>query len=226
ADQLELFEPRLEPSTIPIHLDRIRLERSRSFAQVYLGWPLWRGLGLDRLFEDLLPKGREKVSWSTMAAILVIARLCEPSSELYIADLWYASTALDDILGAPEERVNDDRLYRALDRRLPHKEAIETHLKEKMGELFDGDYDLLLYGVTSTYFEVEPWCNRAGLGRSLRLILQEMAELHSADIVLPTAEASSRDLRIRCVVRPDKAQAHLLDRLGLRLPQRLMIPAC
>lgn len=153
ADQLELFEPRLEPQVIPIHLDRIRLERSRNFAQVYLAWTLWRGLGLDDLFDELLPKGREKVSWSTMAAILVIARLCDPSSELYIADHWYGSTALDDILGVPAERVNDDRLYRALDRLLPHKEAIEKHLKDKMGELFDVDFDLLLYDVTSTYFE-------------------------------------------------------------------------
>ena len=153
ADQLELFEPRLEPTTIPIHLDRVRLERSRNFAQVYLAWSLWRGLELDKLFDALLPKGREKVAWSTMAAILVIARLCEPSSELYIADHWYGSTALDDILSIPEERVNDDRLYRALDQLLPHKEAIEVHLKDKMGELFDVDFDLLLYDVTSTYFE-------------------------------------------------------------------------
>jgi len=153
AEQMELFEPHLEPQVIPIHLDRIRLERSRNFAQVYLAWSLWRGLGLDELFEDLLPKGREKVSWATMAAILVIARLCEPSSELYIADHWYGTTALDDILGVPEKRVNDDRLYRALDRILPHKEAVEAHLKAKLGELFDVDFDLLLYDVTSTYFE-------------------------------------------------------------------------
>ncbi len=113
ADQLELFEPTLRSQAIPIQLDRVRLERSRNFAQVYLAWSLWRGLGLDELFEDLLPKGREKVSWSTMAAILVIARLCEPSSELYISDHWYGSTALDDILGVPAERINDDRLYRA-----------------------------------------------------------------------------------------------------------------
>ncbi len=151
ADQLELFEPRLEPTTIPIHLDRIRLERSRNFAQVYLAWSLFRGLGLDELFEEKLPKGREKVPWSTMVAILVIARLCEPSSELYIADQWYGSTALDDILGVPEERVNDDRLYRALDHLLPHKEAVEKHLKDKMGELFDVDFDLLLYDVPTEH---------------------------------------------------------------------------
>ena len=88
-----------------------------------------------------------------MAAILVIARLCEPSSELHIAEDWYRRTALDDLLGVPAERVNDDRLYRALDRLLPHKEALEAHLKERLGSLFELDYELLLYDVTSTYFE-------------------------------------------------------------------------
>jgi len=152
-DQRELFEPVVEAQTVPIQLDGVRLERSRSFGQVYLAWSLWRGLGLDRFLEDLLPRGREKVSWATMAAILVIARLCEPSSELYIAESWYRNTALDDILGVPAQRVNDDRLYRALDHLLPHKTAIEKHLRDKLGELFSLDYDLLLYDVTSTYFE-------------------------------------------------------------------------
>ena len=88
-----------------------------------------------------------------IAAILVIARLCEPASELHIAEDWYRRTALDDLLGVPEERVNDDRLYRALDRLLPHKQALETHLKQRLGALFALDYELLLYDVTSTYFE-------------------------------------------------------------------------
>jgi transposase len=88
-----------------------------------------------------------------MAAVLVIARLCEPSSELHIAEDWYRRTALEDLLGLPADRVNDDRLYRALDRLLPHKEAMEQHLVKRLGELFDISYDLLLYDVTSTYFE-------------------------------------------------------------------------
>lgn len=151
--QRELFEPAIEAQSVAVQLDRVRLERSRSFAQVYLAWKLWRGLGLDGLLEELQPRGREKVSWATLASILVIGRLCEPSSELYLAESWYSSTALDDILGVPSEVINDDRLYRALDRLLPHKEAIEEHLRHKLGELFAVDYDLLLYDVTSTYFE-------------------------------------------------------------------------
>src|SRR4051812_26932790 len=82
-----------------------------------------------------------------------IARLCEPSSELHIAEHWYRRTALEDLLGLPEAKVNDDRLYRALDRLLPHKDALEGHLKERLGSLFELEYDLLLYDVTSTYFE-------------------------------------------------------------------------
>jgi hypothetical protein len=79
----------------------------------------------------------------------MIARRCEPSSELHIAEDWYRKTALEDILELAPERLYDNRLYRALDRLLPHKEAIERHLKKRLGELFDLDYDLLLYDVTA-----------------------------------------------------------------------------
>ncbi len=154
AEQYELFEATgtaAEP--IAVRLDRVRLERGRCFGDVWLGWVLWRALDLDRFCSEHLIEGREQVAWSAMAAILVIARLCEPSSELHIAEDWYRRTALDDLLGVPADRVNDDRLYRALDRLLPHKEALEAHLKERLGSLFDLDYDLLLYDVTSTYFE-------------------------------------------------------------------------
>ena len=88
-----------------------------------------------------------------MAAILVIGRLCEPSSELHVAEQWYRTTALEDLLSVPAESLYDERLYRTLDRLLPHKEAIEQHLVQRFGELFDLDYELLLYDVTSTYFE-------------------------------------------------------------------------
>jgi len=84
-----------------------------------------------------------------------LARFCEPSSELHIEETWYRRTALEDLLGVPIDKVHTDRLYAGLDRLLPHKEAIERHLKERLGDLFDLDYDLLLYDVTSTYFEGE-----------------------------------------------------------------------
>ena len=118
-----------------------------------LGWKLWRALKLDELCAELLPEGPEAVPWAQMAAVLVIARLTEPSSELHIAEACYRTTALEALLGLPIERVNDDRLYRALDQLLPHKGALEQHLRRRLGELFALEYDLLLYDVTSTYFE-------------------------------------------------------------------------
>jgi transposase len=154
GEQRELFEaPTGGEAVVPVRLDRIRLERGRSFGDVWLGWRLWQALRLDVLCEELLPRGREQVPWSVMAAVLVIARLCEPASELHLAEDWYRRTALEDLLGLPSERLNEDRLYRALDRLLPHKAAIERHLVKRLGELFDLSYDLLLYDVTSTYFE-------------------------------------------------------------------------
>jgi transposase len=154
GEQYELFEATAAASEpVVVRLEQIRLERARHFGDVWLGWTLWRALELDRFCGEQLVEGRERVPWAAMAAILVIARLCEPASELHIAEDWYRRTALEDLLGVPVERVNDDRLYRALDRLLPHKPALEAHLKQRVGALFALDYELLLYDVTSTYFE-------------------------------------------------------------------------
>lgn len=152
--QRELFEAALpEPQRVAVRLDRVCIERARWFGGVWLGWKLWRALKLDELCAELMPEGREAVPWAQMAAVLVIARLTEPSSELHIAEAWYRTTALEDLLGLSAERVDDNRLYRALDQLLPHKQALEQHLRRRLGELFALEYDLLLYDVTSTYFE-------------------------------------------------------------------------
>jgi transposase len=154
GDQRELFEPSdLDEAPVAVRLKQLRLERGRAFGDVWLGWMLWRALRLDALCEEVLEAGREAVPWAQMASVLVIARLCEPSSELHIAEDWYRRTALEDLLALPESKVNAARLYRALDRLLPQKEEIERHLVKRLGELFDLSYDLLLYDVTSTYFE-------------------------------------------------------------------------
>lgn len=138
-----------------VNLKGVRLERLRDFGDVWLALGLWRLLGLDKLLSDIMLKGREDVPWLVVAAILTIARFCEPSSELHIEDSWYRRTALEDLLGVSPEKVHTDRLYAGLDQLLPHKEEIEKHLKERLGDLFDLEYDLLLYDVTSTYFEGE-----------------------------------------------------------------------
>ncbi len=152
-EQPDLFVADDADEAIPVRLKRIRLERGRTFGDVWLGWTLWRALRLDEALTRLLPEGREAVPWATMAAVLVLARLCEPSSELHIAETWYRGTALEDLLALPAPLVNDDRLYRALDRLGAHKAALKQHLVARLGELFALDYDLLLYDVTRIYFE-------------------------------------------------------------------------
>jgi transposase len=151
GEQGDLFTKRA--SWVEVDASRVRVERLREFGGAWLGMELLRQVGLDKFLSSTLPRGREEIPWSVMAQVLVLCRLCEPSSELYIAEHFYGHSALPDLLGLPAEKVNDDRLYRALDRLLPHKEALECHLKEHLGALFDLDYDLLLYDVTSTYFE-------------------------------------------------------------------------
>jgi transposase len=135
------------------NVNGIRLERLRDFGDVWMALGLWRLLGLDALLQEAAEPGREEVPWPTVAAILSIARFCRPSSELHIETTWYRGTALEDLLGVPPEKVYTDRLYAGLDWLLSQKARIERHLKERLGELFDLEYDLLLYDVTSTYFE-------------------------------------------------------------------------
>jgi transposase len=170
GSQRHLFEVDDWPEAVPVKLGKVRLERSRAFGAVWLGWTLWRALKLDEVCRQLLPPGRESVAWAEVVAILVIGRLCEPSSELHVAEQWYRTTALEDLLQIPAESVYDERLYRTLDRLLPHKEAIEQHLVKRFGELFELDYDLLLYDVTSTYFEgvADPAIAQRGYSRDHR----------------------------------------------------------
>jgi hypothetical protein len=152
-EQAALFNDGTEQLTVPVRLKGIRIERSRQFGDVYLALALWRGVGLEELCERLLPAGKERVAWAKMAAVLVAARFCEPSSELHIAEDWYRRTALCDLLQLGDEEVNKDRLYRGLDQLLAHKSDLEAHLSQRCGELFAVDNEVLLYDVTSTYFE-------------------------------------------------------------------------
>lgn len=131
----------------------LKVQRLRRFGDVYLGWTIWRMLGLDKLLEKAMPAGQEEVPWSLTAAILCIARLCRPSSELHIEKHFYPESALEDLLGVEAAQVHTDRLYAGLDRLLPLKKTIEAHLRERLGQLFTLSYDLLLYDLTSTYFE-------------------------------------------------------------------------
>jgi transposase len=152
ARQQQFFEaPR--PRYVEVDLSGVVVEGMRKFGGPWLALQLIGRLGLKGELDRLMPAGREAVPWSIMSLVLVICRLCDPSSELRIAEHWYDRSAMPDLLGVAAEKVNDDRLYRALDELLPHKAALEAHLKQRLGELFSLSYDLLLYDVTSTYFE-------------------------------------------------------------------------
>jgi len=151
-DLLRCSEPEV-PQWASVDISRVQVERLRQFGNVYLALALWRRLGLDAFWNGVMPEGREEISWATMACLLTLARFCAPSSELQIADFWYEQTALDELLGVAAEKVNDDRLYRGLDAMLPQREALFFHLQKTYGELFGTTFDILLYDVTSTYFE-------------------------------------------------------------------------
>ena len=147
-----LFEP-AEPSYAQVDLRKVRVERCLEFGGPWLGLQILKKLDLLKFFQDVCPAGCEEVPWPLMAAVLVLCRLCQPSSELHIAEHLYKQTALADLLGVTPEKINDDRLYRSLDRLFVHKDALQVFLKNQLGNLFDLKYDLLLYDVTSTYFE-------------------------------------------------------------------------
>jgi transposase len=158
-ERAQLFDDGSGHLTVPVRLKGIRIERSRQFGDVYLALALWRGIGLEELCARLLPVGQERIAWAKMAAVLVAARFCEPSSELHIAEDWYRRTALCDLLQLGDEEVNKDRLYRGLDHLLAHKAALEAHLSKRCGELVAVNNEVLLYDVTSTYFEGQAKAN-------------------------------------------------------------------
>ena len=158
AQQLKLFPSHVEvpdddPQVARVLVHRVRLERTRQLGGCFLGWELWKRLELNRFFELTMDEEAAEVPWSRVAAVLAINRLCAPGSELAIEERWYPATALDDLLEIEEGKINDTRLYRCLDRMLPHKSKLEQHLKQRYGELFGAEFDVLLYDLTSTYVE-------------------------------------------------------------------------
>lgn len=154
--QLKLFPAEVEtddPNIARVLVKKVRVERTRRFGDCYLGLELWKQLGLAEFLGGYLDVDDADVPWSRIAAVLAINRLCDPGSELAVEQHWYPSTALDDLLHIAKGKINDTRLYRCLDRLLPLKTKIEQHLKQRFGELFQAEFDVLLYDLTSTYVE-------------------------------------------------------------------------
>jgi transposase len=157
STQLKLFPSEAEapddPNVARVLVKKVRVERRRRFGDCYLGWELWKRLQLDEFLAPHIDGDDADVPWSRVAAVLAINRLCDPGSELAVEQHWYPSTALEDLLHIEKGKINDTRLYRCLDRLLPLKTQIEQHLKQRYGELFQAEFDVLLYDLTSTYVE-------------------------------------------------------------------------
>jgi transposase len=160
AQQLRLFPDdddlpvaAADPDVVRIRLHKVGWSNARRFGDVWLARWLWHYVGLDDIVARHLPQGREEVRPADIVAIEVINRLCAPCSEFALAEHWYASTALEDLLGVPDSAVTKDRLYRTLDALGRAHEAIENDLKERLGTLFQLDYEILLYDLTSSYVE-------------------------------------------------------------------------
>ena len=175
STQLKLFPAELEVAddahVARVLVKKVRVERARRFGDCYLGLELWKRLQLDDFLTRHMDRHDADVPWSRVAAVLAINRLCDPGSELALERHWYPSTALEDLLHIEKGKINDTRLYRCLDRLLPLKTKIEQHLKDRYGELFQAQFDVLLYDLTSTYVEGEAAVNpmmRRGYSRDHR----------------------------------------------------------
>lgn len=160
ARQMALFPadcrpPANELDTLQVRLSELSLAHPRQWGACWLGDHLWRTLQLDEFFGARLPVSREGTDWEKVLRILVIYRLLSPGSEWRLHRHWFATTALADLLGVDERTVQDDTLYRCHDLLLPLKEELFGHLRERWSDLFGVRYEVLLYDLTSTYFECD-----------------------------------------------------------------------
>jgi hypothetical protein len=128
----------VQPEWVEINASGVRVENCRQFGGPWLALEVAGRLRLDEFLKSVMPSGREHVSWWRSALILVVARLCRPSSELYVAEQWYPKSAMPQLLGVPADRVDDNRLYRTLDQLLPHKAQLEAQLKNRLGVIRTG----------------------------------------------------------------------------------------
>lgn len=139
--------------SLQVNVAGLELRRPRPFGNCWLASELWRQLGLTEFWQERLPAGREDVSWEKVLRLLVVNRLLEPGSEFRVHRHWFVESAMDELLEADFAVAAKDRLYRCLDRIVEHKQELFVHLKQKWAELFAADFEVLLYDLTSTYFE-------------------------------------------------------------------------
>jgi transposase len=138
---------------LQVKLSGLELRRPRAFGNCWLACQTWRQLELDRCWQQRLPDGRETVSWEKVLQLLVVNRLIDPGSELRVHRQWFLHSAMDELLGVDFVVAEKDRLYRCLDRILEHKQELFVWLRQRWADLFQADFEVLLYDLTSTYFE-------------------------------------------------------------------------
>lgn len=143
-------------SIVRLHLKRLRLVRPRTFGACWLALLLWRELGLDRFWNEKLPLSRKGTPWDQVLFVLVAYRLLSPGSEWRLHREWFDKTALADLLGSDASLSEINTLYRCHDGVLAHKQAVFDHLVGRWRDLFNASFEVLLYDLTSTYFEAEP----------------------------------------------------------------------
>ena len=141
--------------SVHVKLSGLELRRPRIFGNCWLGCELWHQLGLDEFWQQRLPEAREAVSWEKVLRLLVVNRLLDPGSEFHVHRQWFVDSAMDELLETDFAVAEKDRLYRCLDRVLKHKQDLFVWLKQKWADLFHADFEVLLYDLTSTYFEGE-----------------------------------------------------------------------
>ena len=141
--------------SIQVRLSGLELRRPRPFGNCWLASELWDQLGLDEFWRGCLPEGRQAVSWEKVLRLLVVNRLLAPGSEFRLHRHWFVESAMDTLLEEDFSVAAKDRLYRCLDTIVGHKQELFVWLKQKWAELFNADFEVLLYDLTSTYFEGE-----------------------------------------------------------------------
>jgi transposase len=156
-DDREIPEEAID--SLQVKLSGLELRRPRVFGNCWMACQVWRELGLEEFWQQRLPEGREAVSWEKVLRLLVVNRWIEPGSEFRVHRHWFLSSAMDELLGVDFAVAEKDRLYRCLDRLLEHKQDLFVWLKQKWADLFAADFDVLLYDLTSTYFEGEMEAN-------------------------------------------------------------------
>ena len=210
-----------DASIVGVRLLELRLRRPRQWGACWLALMLWRELRLDQFWSPRLGVSRKGTRWDQILFVLVAYRLLAPGSEWRLHREWFQRSALADLLGEDAGLAEIHKLYRCHDRLLVHKQAVFDHLTARWGDLFNISYDVLLYDLTSSYFEADPPfpegdCTPWRRGWTPRSVLEKFAAVQMIDVHLPTTDG--RELVLTRYTEPESELSLLLKKLKLELP--------